>query len=1361
MPGVDQLPVPSANDLEWLRLAAASAGEADRPRAAGLLGLGLAAYVDTVGDTAAELPGLLDEADTALADARRDPATGLYGLRLALAAGTVRWRRATLPGLPDPDRALLDAVIADLTSALGRPWTRPLLAGDLTAAQWDLATALTCRHRVAGRSEDALAATAYSMEALAATPPGQTGSHPAAVRARATMWRLTRASAVNPTRFSPAEWATAAPRLRELLETTPREHEVRPLLRLASAADVLTDALRTERWPDGAEIVLAQLRGTRPLWGVESSMTEHQVARRLALALGCVRMFIALRHGTDANGPVSPDERTELDDLRAELDALSCETVAETVRAGTGSMLAMARATVACGLAMRVARAQAADEPYDPADLDAIEGYLRDGGDDIPPEMRALVDLYRSGVLEDPDAVPPAYEALLDAAPEQADAMGGRIVKARSAAVAAARNPSGPAVSAAVDALQSVLRSLPIAHPARPDLLALTANLLSVRATLTSSPADAVAALDATVTAAETVALLGRDRREEIVDALAASLLGQVGHDVSTGPFARAQRAIEAALAEQLPVDPCRRYRWTVGLATALALQWSTVDDDTKARTRRLFADAERLLRGLPTDRTFIPHAMMAFLSLTMLGTARGDAASVAIAARMLDLMDERLAAAPHIAVEMSAVLPADTPFPAGMPTGADGIRAMLAQLRTGFATLRSAPAMPAGPGPAEVRLRVRAALRSAADAVRLPAAAERTVPVLTALLADGLPGPEEREQVHAALGRCLAAAAGLSTSDGRTGSGGDVDVRTAARLVEAIRHLEAATVHRADPLPTPERADLLDLLARCQRAASVAVADGGPDQQLTVDRDELRRRALDSTRAALRELFGAVQLDRTGALAAADRANHIALRAVHWCLADGDAGMAVSTAEAGRSLVLSSIVLSGRTRQYLADHDRADLADGWAASDETAMLAALGELTTSVEGTAIVAPPQAEVVAGWVNGAGLDAAVYLAPPAGAGTTGTLLVVGRDREVRLVPAPELVIGAGSPVARYQEAFIAALEATETGIAFRATPEGLAWAAALDELGHWTYRAVVAPLLSHTRQWAVGREARLGLIPLGALGAIPYAAAWTEDTDLSGGRRYAIHDLVLTQAASARVLFDAARRPRMTVPGLARDRTNDGPVVLATDPTRELPLARRAATVIAGLYPEVVAYSPAGDRGGPTAADVLAALPGAEHGGAALLHLATHGRAGAVPADSTLVLADRPIRLAEVLDQARSRAADAPGGTVICDACLTDATHAQHDESLTLSTAFLSAGATAVIGTRWPTDDDTAAAFALKLHREFAAGHRPGPALRRAQLAMLDQDDPQPAGTPRLLRMPRYPGCWAEPATWAGYVHHGV
>lgn len=129
-------------------------------------------------------------------------------------------------------------------------------------------------------------------------------------------------------------------------------------------------------------------------------------------------------------------------------------------------------------------------------------------------------------------------------------------------------------------------------------------------------------------------------------------------------------------------------------------------------------------------------------------------------------------------------------------------------------------------------------------------------------------------------------------------------------------------------------------------------------------------------------------------------------------------------------------------------------------------------------------------------------------------------------------------------------------------------------------------------------------------------------------------------------------------------------------------------------------------------------------------------------------------------LTRILDQARGRAADAPGGVVITNACLTDITRTHYDESLTLATAFLAGGATAVIGTRWPVDDDIVAALSLRLHYHLQLGRAPAEALRQAQLDLLRPTpgilaklDPQLA-TLADARL-------SHAASWAGHVHHGI
>jgi CHAT domain-containing protein len=110
--------------------------------------------------------------------------------------------------------------------------------------------------------------------------------------------------------------------------------------------------------------------------------------------------------------------------------------------------------------------------------------------------------------------------------------------------------------------------------------------------------------------------------------------------------------------------------------------------------------------------------------------------------------------------------------------------------------------------------------------------------------------------------------------------------------------------------------------------------------------------------------------------------------------------------------------------------------------------------------------------------------------------------------------------------------------------------------------------------------------------------------------------------------------------------------------------------------------------------------------------------------------------------------------------VITSACLTDTAMTGHDESLTLATAFLAAGATAVIGTRWPVDDDTATAVAIRLHHHLRNGDSPAEALRQAQLEMLRPDGALRDGLgPDLTEVDD--ARLSHPATWAGHVHHGI
>ena len=111
--------------------------------------------------------------------------------------------------------------------------------------------------------------------------------------------------------------------------------------------------------------------------------------------------------------------------------------------------------------------------------------------------------------------------------------------------------------------------------------------------------------------------------------------------------------------------------------------------------------------------------------------------------------------------------------------------------------------------------------------------------------------------------------------------------------------------------------------------------------------------------------------------------------------------------------------------------------------------------------------------------------------------------------------------------------------------------------------------------------------------------------------------------------------------------------------------------------------------------------------------------------------------------------------------MVTTGCLTDATRSHQDESVTLATALLATGATVVIGTGWPIDDDTSSVLTVHLHHHVHRHTGPAHTLRLAQLDLLDPDRPGPARPglhPHLANLPDRR--LAHPASWAGYVHHG-
>jgi CHAT domain-containing protein len=220
-------------------------------------------------------------------------------------------------------------------------------------------------------------------------------------------------------------------------------------------------------------------------------------------------------------------------------------------------------------------------------------------------------------------------------------------------------------------------------------------------------------------------------------------------------------------------------------------------------------------------------------------------------------------------------------------------------------------------------------------------------------------------------------------------------------------------------------------------------------------------------------------------------------------------------------------------------------------------------------------------------------------------------------------------------------------------------------------------------------WVAGRR-RVLVVPLGALGSIPFAA-------LHDGTCCVAERQELALAPSARFALRAlARRP-------AAIRS-----VLAIGDSARLPHAGREAQAVAALLPRGTAF--VGDEA--TVANLRAHCAGAD-----VVHLACHAQFHAdSPLFSALHLRD------EVLSAESIESLRLPGAVVVLSGCET-ALHGQEggDEMFGLTRAFLLAGAARVVASLWPVDDAVTAEWMGDFYAALRRGDAPAAALRAAQL----------------------------------------
>lgn len=1130
------------------------------------------------------------------------------------------------------------------------------------------------------------------------------------------------------------------------------------------------DAVNARKWDRGHEARLAELEASaaRLADGEQTLAGRAMVAATLAIA--------HVTRSLQLTGSPRPAEHPSAGDFAAVLaeteSAIELMDAAGAANLGMGNALAPMLHAQAGMVLVEISRL---DVPRRAELLARARVHF----DYLPAEMRDQIpvvgDMTLLARLMGGDVAPdnPAVEDMAGRHTNLWDREGLSLRRALISVEKAQQSRAPDDIGIALRDLQLVWAGLSAGSPVRAQVLSPMArmqNLLAIQGPYRLGAEAASSAIAALRTATSPGQLA------DAAHLLVTTFVLMLTRGERVGPFREAAEALRTALGGLGQDDRALRtiVLTATGAATVLAAIAAGDEEGASAAGRQAIADAEQSLPAPVPTAVWYTAARLLCTWTSVQGVFLDDDESALLANRLMDILETLLSDHPELAPAAGGPAVAEDPARPAAATELDGLsqlRQQLAQAKEQVAQAKEQrvrgqqPGEGDQPGPAADQTPQLAGDRLAQAAgllgidrygVRSRRPSSLAGPDLEALracaadlhaaLPPAMADTRLWHQLDRMLGICHAELYGHSPAEGT-----DQWVR------EAVVHLNRALATSAHEQPAVEWADTLDVLAQCLREAS----QRENDPQLAAAADRV-------VRAALRELADCVLVaqDTGAAVEIAAHANEIVARAIGWCLADSQYRNAVDIAETGRGLVLASVVLAGRAVEILEGAGQHDAADDWAGGNVAKRAAALNALRDTTAGHALLSTPSGEEISVTISGTSFDAVVYLVPPMAPDSPGLKPAVATGRSghailirralarIDVVELPELTgLGPGTPLDGYLTTLDQALaeiesDAGRTG-GFRAGPAGQAWTGALEEVGQWAYACIMGPLLKHVRGWELDHLPHLALIPLGGLAAIPYAAAWTDSTP-DGERRYAIDDAVLSYAASARLLGETARRPRRPL----SDR-----VVLVTNPDGELPMTRRATNLLASRqYKDAEVYGTTDEADGAATIDaLLGALPAGDRPGASLLQLSTHGRTEPAPG---LKAGDGWLALTSILNQARGRAADAPGGLVVTNACLTDTTRTHYDESLTLATAFLAGGATAVIGTRWPVDDGTTAVLSLRLHYYLQLGRPPAEALRQAQLDLL-----RPAASMRATLDPVLAELTdaqlSQAASWAGHVHHGI
>ncbi|MFJ1578487.1 CHAT domain-containing protein [Streptomyces sp. NPDC088182] len=497
-------------------------------------------------------------------------------------------------------------------------------------------------------------------------------------------------------------------------------------------------------------------------------------------------------------------------------------------------------------------------------------------------------------------------------------------------------------------------------------------------------------------------------------------------------------------------------------------------------------------------------------------------------------------------------------------------------------------------------------------------------------------------------------------------------------------------------------------------------------------------------------------------------RAAEHALDVARWCLADGEYEDAARALDAGRGLLLHAATVMTTVPEMLASLGHTALAEEWRAAGPvppdpgaTTMPLAPGgvefpgpssrlrrrvldALDDSPYRQLLLETPRPDAIGAALRAMGATALVYLVPE-GEGVGGCALIVSAEGSVRPVPLNGLTANA-APVTEYRAAGPPGRDMgpvpTDSAEAASAASRTRA---ALERLCDWAGETVMSRLLVELPR-GLGRVPSIVLVPVGALGAVPWQAARTTGPR---GPRYACQDAQISLIPSAKLLCEVASR--RAAPASYRQ-----PSLVVGNPTGNLIYAGEEARAIHRVfYPEGVLLD-GSDGSVATPSEIRRWLRRQRDG---MLHLACHGVVRQGERHSSYLALTGGYLTAEELTEGTGRSLELD--LVVLAACSTNVSGRGYDEAYSLATAFLSSGARSVLGSLWTVPDEATSLLMYMAHHYLhRAGLSPGPALRRAQLWMLDDRREVPAGMPAKLAG-RVPFIDREDVTgWAGFTHLG-